>query len=122
MYSIPRTCSCIYIIQNLDNHKTYIGSAVNVLDRWHTHRTKLRNGTHANKHLGGAWKQYGEKAFCFYILEIISDVQLLVEREQYWIDLYQANNPAYGYNLRKHAANNLGLKASPETRAKLSAA
>lgn len=120
MYSIPRTCSCIYVIQNLVNHKVYIGSAVDVLERWHTHKTKLRSGKHPNKHLSGAWKQYGEKMFCFYILEIVDDTNLLVEREQFWLDLYRSNDPANGYNLRLIANSNLGIKFSQEVRNKLS--
>lgn len=85
--------------------------------RWATHRHELKHKTHANSILQRAWDKYGATAIRFSILEIVSEPILLVAREQYWMDLL---NPQF--NLQKVAGSRLGMKMSPETRAKISAA
>lgn len=43
--------SGIYVIRNLINNKIYIGSAINLNNRWFSHRNKLNNNNHVNRHL-----------------------------------------------------------------------
>lgn len=115
----------IYGILNLVNGKIYVGSAVDFYHRSRTHKSKLKYGEHANKHLQSAWIEYGEMAFEFIVLENVLWKSDLLDREQYWIDLTDCHNPEHGYNFRKLAKNNLGLKKPPisiETRKKLSIA
>lgn len=95
----------IYEIKNTVNGKRYIGqSGRNDNRRLNTHRYKLKKGTHANKHLLGAWKQYGEDVFEWNkIRENINTVERLNELEDYYIELYNTTDPRFGYNMAKHS-------------------
>ena len=90
--------SGIYCIKNLVNQKKYIGLSNNIARRKREHLYTLRNGKHENKHLQYAWDKYGEENFSFYIIEECS-VDMLDEREKYYIAKYQSNNDMYGYNI-----------------------
>ena len=63
------TTSGIYRILNRVNGKLYVGSAVEIENRWKTHLACLRGKYHINKHLENAWLKYGEEAFLFEIIE-----------------------------------------------------
>ena len=89
----------IYCIENLINHKKYIGQTVNIYSRWSSHKRELNNGTHNNDYLQHSWNKYGEKSFSFYILEEC-DCELLNDKERYYIDLYNTTNACFGYNLK----------------------
>lgn len=112
--------SGIYQIKNLINGKIYIGSAVSFSDRWKVHRFDLRNNKHHNKYLQRAWDKYNEENFEFTVLELVADKNNLLMREQFWMDETQCYDPKIGYNLSKHAGSRLGVKASEETKKKMS--
>lgn len=118
-FEIP---SGIYAIRNVVNGKVYVGSAVNLRIRWKNHRNGLIKQTHHNRHLQGAFNKYGESNLQFIVLEFVSDVNSLVNREQVHIDSHQAANKKYGYNLAPTAGNCLGVKMPPEAIAKTAAA
>lgn len=100
----------VYAIWCKVNNKVYVGSAAaNFEKRWSGHRWGLQQNRHPNKHLQGAWNAYSEDAFEFVELEFCPPSHC-VEREQFWIDLFDAANPALGYNLRAIAKSNLGIK------------
>jgi len=113
--------SGIYIIVNTINKKCYIGSAISIKQRFTQHRRLLRQNRHFNNHLQSSWNKYGEQAFKFELLER-GPAEDLIRGEQYWIDLLEVTNPKKGYNKRVLASTNLGIKASEETRLKLSLA
>jgi len=113
------TCG-IYSITNTKNGKRYIGSAVDIADRWSGHRVALRKKAHPHRHLQRAWDKYGGGAFKFEIIARCERDEL-ISLEQFYIDVYQAADGDHGYNLRKKADSNLGMKHSSETRAKISA-
>ncbi len=74
----------IYEIVNLADGKasSYVGSSMNIEQRWHQHRHRLRGGRHRNEHLQRAWDKYGEDAFVFSVLEEVeTDMLLIMERE-----------------------------------------
>lgn len=108
LFSEPKK-SAIYGILNLLDGKIYIGSAIKINMRLSSHKSKLNKNTHINPHLQRAWNKYSELAFEFIVLEYC-DTLNLIEREQYWIDLTKSNDPMFGYNIRKKASSNLGLK------------
>ncbi len=112
--------SGIYIIQNTQNNKIYIGQAQNIQQRWQYHRRSLRGGYHANAHLQRVWSKYGEKIFKFLILEYCP-VEQLNEREQHYLDIYMPKGACY--NISVDAASPMrGRSISEETRQKMSEA
>jgi len=105
----------IYIIINKVNGKFYIGSACSLNGRWAVHRSKLNNRTHPNSHLQNSWNKYGEENFKFRVLEPVKDVNNLLEREQFWMDLLKPE-----YNILPTAGSPLGVKRSEESKQKFS--
>ena len=89
----------IYCIENTINHKKYIGSSLDIYDRWKHHKASLRGNRHHSIHLNNAWNNYGENSFEFYIIEKCKK-EKLIEREQHFIDLYKSYDKHYGYNIQ----------------------
>lgn len=103
------------IINKLDN-KIYVGSTSrdNPLDRKAEHFRFLRKRKHHSKHLENAFWRDGEQNFEFIILEkVVPDKKLLVEREQYWINHFDAANPQFGYNVNPTAIFHPEVKFGP---------
>lgn len=88
----------IYRIENLINHKNYIGQSVDIYDRWAEHKWELNNGKHNNQHLLSSWRKYGADNFEFTIIEQCDENELN-EREIYWIEYYDSY--LNGYNQTK---------------------
>jgi len=88
----------IYCIENLINHKKYIGQSVNITNRFYGHKNKLKENIHRNDHLQAAWNKYGEDNFEFSIIELC-DESLLDEKEKYYIKFYDSNTNDNGYNI-----------------------
>lgn len=77
--------SGIYKITNIVNKKFYIGSSIDIIERWRVHRRDLRKGTKNNKKFQRAWNKYKEVNFKFEIIEIC-EIKDLFKREQYYLD------------------------------------
>jgi group I intron endonuclease len=110
--------SGIYIIENLLNHKVYIGSAINLYHRRNCHFSSLEKGTHDNSHLQHSYFKYGKANFVFWVVEKVKDKTDLVKVEQYYLDLFQQNSFEI-YNLCPTAGSLLGMKHSEETKKKI---
>lgn len=104
----------VYVIENTVNGKKYVGSTANLAHRWKSHLYNLRHGCHANQHLQASFSLYGEDAFRFIPVLACEESEQL-RYEQALIDLWKPE-----YNIRIEAHSNKGLKASEETRKKLS--
>ena len=79
--------SGIYKIINTKTDKVYIGQSSAYLNRWHTHKSRLRNNKHDNPSLQEDYNTYGEEAFVFEVIEELpcdtsSGVLLKKEAEQ----------------------------------------
>lgn len=114
--------SGIYFIINLINGKIYVGNATKFKNRFKHHKYYLNNNNHHNLYLQRAWNKYGADAFQFTIVEIVEDVKDLVRIEQLWINASNCCNENVGYNSRKIAESNIGLKHKPESLIKMSIA
>jgi group I intron endonuclease len=105
--------SAIYKIQSIINpERIYIGSAVDIKNRWGSHLCNLRKNKHDNARLQNHYNKYGESDLSFSILLGCEKVDL-IKIEQYFIDSY---NPFF--NICKIAGNTFGRKHSEETKAK----
>jgi group I intron endonuclease len=105
--------SGIYKIQSqIKPDRIYIGSAIDINDRWRCHLKDLRKKKHSNIKLQNHFNRYGETDFQFSIL-LGCNKEDLIKIEQYFIDSY---NPYF--NICKIAGNCLGVKRSDETKQK----
>jgi group I intron endonuclease len=89
--------SGIYQIRNLSNNKIYIGSAFNLLDRFHCHKSLLKNNKHGNQHLQRSYNRNPDD-FIFEIVEFVDDISKIYEIEQIYIDITYGKNC---YNISK---------------------
>ncbi len=104
MSTWPSQASGVYQIRCIPTGKVYVGSAVNLRERWHHHKGSLRRGKHPNKYLQNAWNSYGEASFSFSILEY-ADRSDLLHAEQRWIDMTGCSDRAAGFNVSKIAGS-----------------
>lgn len=95
------------------NNKIYIGSSVNILNRWTNHKSNLKNNKHPNAYLQNLYNKYGKDKFIYSIIEECRKEEILV-KEQYYIDTLK---PVI--NLRVIAESNKGIKMSDFTKQKL---
>lgn len=121
--------SGVYQILNLVTGKRYIGSSKNIVKRFNAHKNSSEIRKHSNTHLMNSFRKYGLENFQLSVIEECG-VDILFEREQYWVDFYGIENL---YNQRKFVNTNVGVKwtedrkikwkqrvISDETRAKIS--
>jgi hypothetical protein len=94
---VPRT-SGVYEIRCLANGKFYIGSTVNLRERWQRHLVTLRRSEHHNFYLQQAWNKHGEEQFMFSVLEYVASKDVLVA-EQKWLDRTRCTNRRIGFNI-----------------------
>ncbi len=99
------TESGIYIIRNTVNKNVYVGQAENLLVRARGHINAANKGV--KHHLYNSMRKHGIDKFSINVLEMC-DKPLLDDRENFWIDLYQATE--YGYNICKFARSARGTK------------
>lgn len=109
--------SGIYAIINIYNFRVYIGSAVDIKNRWRNHRDDLKCKKHGNVYLQGVFNKYGLKELLFVLIEECKKESLL-EREQFWIDSLETVAPL-GYNILPIAGSRLGSKHSDNAKAKM---
>lgn len=130
-YHVPRrtrkTCnhspapSGIYEIRHVSSGKVYIGSALCVRCRLLHHKQELGRNKHRNRYLQAAWNKYGEDAFSSALIEeCVPD--MLIQREQCWIDTTHCTHPQFGFNLSPTAQSQLGFRHSEEGRKNISRA
>ena len=103
--------------------RLYYGSTVNFNRRWNEHKSDLRLGKHKNPILQAAYNKYGIDYFTYTIVEIVENRNLLLIREQDWLDwLWKNTTKKTRYNLNKIAEKPPGNKGifSAETRKKMS--
>ena len=111
----------IYRITHIDSGRFYIGSSVNIRQRWWGHQHDLRTKRHKNSRLQNYWNKYGEAAFRWEVVEEVEKLSLN-EREQQFLD---AQRPFFNINPsadRGGMGRKRGYVTSAETRAKISRA
>lgn len=108
----------VYIILNLINGNTYVGSAITgkMPNRFHKHLF----GLSGSKPVAAAVKKYGLENFAFMIIDIMPTVinkennKVLLEKEDYYLQLLQPK-----YNIAFQAGNTFGIKHTELTKVKM---
>lgn len=104
----------IYKIQSkIKQDRIYIGSAVNIKDRWRCHLKDLRKNNHRNSKLQNHYNKYGEADLIFIITELCFP-EFLTAREQFYINKFKPF-----FNICKIAGSSLGTKRSEEIKKKM---
>lgn len=89
----------IYKIENLINHKIYIGLTNNLERRQKRHFSDLRRNCHDNSFLQKEYNQYGNENFSFEkIFQGDVSEQEIGEKEKYYIQLYDSYKNGYNQN------------------------
>lgn len=106
--------SGIYKIESIIKpEKIYIGSAINIGNRWRGHLSRLRKNRHMAK-LQNHVNKYGIEDLKFSVIEECSN-ECLLNREQYYIEELKP-----WFNARTEADRNTGFKHSVETKLRMS--
>lgn len=100
----------IYLITNKSDGKRYVGLSINIKRRFCEHKSPCR-AKNVKTELYDALKKYSLDDFVFEILEEITDMSILAEREIYWIDKLKPE-----YNMTKGGFGNVGREYSEETK------
>ncbi len=108
--------SGVYCIKSKLNSKIYIGSSINIYKRVSDHFYKLRKNKHHNQYLQNSFFKYGADDFYFDVLEKCS-VEYLIEREQFFIDIFRSADRRFGYNIDPTANRSV---VAEETKRKIS--
>jgi group I intron endonuclease len=105
----------IYCWTNLLNNKTYVGSSINLGNRFRDYFkiSYLMSGGNKNMIISKALLKYGYSNFKLEILEYCNEDNLR-NREQHYLDLLQPE-----YNILKIAGSSLGFKHNEESLSKL---
>jgi group I intron endonuclease len=102
----------IYQILNTVTNDCYIGSSINIKERWKRHKKDLRKQKHHSIILQRAWNKYGENSFIFKILELCSENEIRNKENEYLLLFTPI------YNICKIAYSTFGREYKEETRQK----
>lgn len=108
----------VYKITNNKNGKIYVGiTNQGVAVRWSKHCSDANcNSTFP---LHNAIRKYGKDNFQIELIEEVDDVEVLKEREIYWIKTLDSYNRLKGYNLTFGGDGTFGRFHSEETKDKI---
>ena len=87
----------IYAIENLVNHRKYVGRTSNLKNRIKLHKNNLLGNRHPNKLLQDDFNKYGIDNFEFYVLQEGENLGRSTA-EKDWILKLKTYDNRYGYN------------------------
>ncbi len=102
----------VYKITNKINGKVYIGSTNHIHRRRTQNFNRLKNGIHNSFKLQKDYDLYGLDAFEFDVIERHVNNEILLDREQFFIDKYMAYTE--GYNVCQFSCSSKGRKQSED--------
>lgn len=111
---MAQNISCIYKIASKATGRFYIGSAKIFNLRKAGHLCDLRNNKHHSIFLQRNYNKYGQEDLVFEIVEEVPDINNLIGREQYYIDLLKPH-----FNIAPKAGSTLGIKKPEHVKQKL---
>lgn len=97
----------VYAIVNLKTDFRYIGSSKCLTKRHSEHRKALLSNKHFNEDLQKDFNEYGKLYFTFTLVEEVFDIEMLRERERWYIlntkDVYNQSIPSDGIGTISHS-------------------
>ena len=105
-YKQVKTFMGIICLKNEQNGKIYLAGYPNLKNKWFSLKMQLDDGRFVNAELQKDWRQLGEAAFSYSVLEEkdaedVSDVRWEVKQlEKQWLERLQPYDEK-GYNKRK---------------------
>lgn len=103
----------IYLITNDVNSKVYVGQTIQTLKkRFNGHCCYSKSDRSSNMYIKRAIHKYGKDKFHITLIEECP-VDLLNERERYWISFYNSYNE--GYNLTKGGQESINFHRLEDT-------
>lgn len=106
----------IYIIENKENGKRYVGKTTisNPYDRWRQHKYNAKSSYNPMA-ISDAISKYGIDNFTFYVIETCDD-EVVNERETYWINKFDTYRNGYNSTLGGEGVKrDIKLAYHPET-------
>ena len=93
--------ACIYIIKNKINGKQYVGKTIDFSRRMSEHKSESFNPNRQgyNYPIHAAIRKYGVENFIYEVLEDNIGIELLDDREKYYINKLDTMNKLKGYNI-----------------------
>jgi len=102
------------VIANWRERKCYVGSSKYMEDRLKGHLSHFQRGKHHSKRLQADWDRLGPSAFQFLRWETVENLELLNERERFWIEKFEGhknyNTAVPGDRVFKPSLSVSGLK------------
>lgn len=105
----------IYCIKNKLDGKKYVGKTIKTIENRFKRHIK-KSESEDRQHVHNAIRKYGKENFKCYLLEDVSNKEMLSEREMYWIKELDTKNT--GYNETDGGEGSSGRQISEETRKK----
>lgn len=105
----------IYLISNDINNKLYIGQTMQTLNkRFNGHCCYSKSDRSSNMYIKRAIHKYGKGKFHIKLIEECP-INLLNEREKYWINHYDSYNTGYNLTLGGQSSNYFSLHRLEDT-------
>lgn len=112
----------IYVIENRNNGKFYIGRTNKPDARRRGHFSELRRGIHGNPRLQASFNKHGEKSFEFKVVDSCED-DVIEAKEAEWFQAFECNKSfLYNCHFNTHGGPKIWKPHTPESAAKISEA
>lgn len=114
----------IYKLTCVNNDKVYIGKSVNLYKRLCSHKN-CEAKSKGKSVIHNAILKYGWESFKIEILEVVEDFDKLkdnsklLEREEYYIELFDSTNKDNGYNICKFSTDCTGKTLTEDHKNKI---
>lgn len=121
IYDFPRMPG-IYKFTNKINGKVYIGETEDFKTRMSGYRCAYKNKNIIHL-ISRAITKYGIEGFHYEILELFPhgvSKEVSLDREEFWIRIYNSTDKTIGYNITKRGRNRKGVVLSKEVRERMS--
>lgn len=102
----------IYLITNKITGKQYVGLTTKDVDR------RISEHIIGKTYIGRALRKYGIQSFNISVIDSAITIDVLYEKEKYWIKYYECKSPS-GYNLTDGGEGGLGHIVSEEGKRKI---